>query len=140
MSRLSKGAFNVLILLGWTASVWADVAYTQSKWGDAVSGEFSDTTKWDTGIVPTKTATDVANGYIFNKAVDYTVFLDKAATLLAPGGRLVYSTCSNEPEENERQVEAFLARHPGFVLEKSDESIPFESGHDGAFAARFLRK
>ena len=64
--------------------------------------------------------------------------LDKAATLLAPGGRLVYSTCSNEPEENERQVEAFLARHPGFVLEKSDESIPFESGHDGAFAAALL--
>ena len=64
--------------------------------------------------------------------------LDKAAALLAPGGRLVYSTCSNEPEENERQVEAFLARHPGFVLEKSDESIPFESGHDGAFAASLL--
>jgi 16S rRNA (cytosine967-C5)-methyltransferase len=41
--------------------------------------------------------------------------LDHAATLLKPGGTLVYCTCSLEPEEGERQVESFLARHPGFV-------------------------
>ena len=65
--------------------------------------------------------------------------LDACASRVAPGGLLVYSTCSNEPEENEAQVTAFLARHPDFTLEESRESIPFESGTDGAFAARLKR-
>lgn len=38
--------------------------------------------------------------------------LDRATTLLAPGGTLIYCTCSLEPEENEAQVEALLARDP----------------------------
>ena len=66
--------------------------------------------------------------------------LDQAAKLVAPGGTLVYSTCSNEPEENDEQVKAFVARHPDFTLETTRESIPFESGLDGAFAARLIRK
>lgn len=65
--------------------------------------------------------------------------LDACAPRVAPGGTLVYSTCSNEPEENEAQVTAFLERHPEFSLEESRESIPFESGTDGAFAARLKR-
>ena len=65
--------------------------------------------------------------------------LDACASRVAPGGVLVYSTCSNEPEENEAQVAAFLARHPDFSLEESRESIPFDSGTDGAFAARLRR-
>ena len=65
--------------------------------------------------------------------------LDACASRVAPGGALVYSTCSNEPEENEAQVTAFLARHPDFSLAESRESIPFESGTDGAFAARLMR-
>ncbi|MFC7395806.1 RsmB/NOP family class I SAM-dependent RNA methyltransferase [Chelatococcus sp. GCM10030263] len=40
--------------------------------------------------------------------------LEKAADLVKPGGRLVYCTCSLEPEEGERQIEAFLARHDDF--------------------------
>ena len=65
--------------------------------------------------------------------------LDACAPRVAPGGLLVYSTCSNEPEENEAQVTAFLARHPDFSLEESRESLPFESGTDGSFAARLRR-
>lgn len=65
--------------------------------------------------------------------------LDACASRVAPGGVLVYSTCSNEPEENEAQVTAFLARHPDFSLAESRESLPFESGTDGAFAARLKR-
>ena len=65
--------------------------------------------------------------------------LDACAPRVAPGGTLVYSTCSNEPEENEAQVTAFLERHPEFSLEESRESLPFESGTDGAFAARLMR-
>lgn len=66
--------------------------------------------------------------------------LDQAARLVASGGTLVYSTCSNEPEENLDQVNAFLARHADFSLDTIRESVPFESGHDGAFAARLIRK
>ena len=65
--------------------------------------------------------------------------LDQVAPLVAKGGTLVYSTCSNEPEENLEQMNAFLARHPDFRLDASRESVPFESGHDGAFAARLVR-
>ena len=60
--------------------------------------------------------------------------LSAAAAHVAPGGRLVYSTCSNEPEENGARVAAFLAAHPDFAEESRRESIPHESGHDGAFA------
>ena len=65
--------------------------------------------------------------------------LDQVAPLVAPGGALVYSTCSNEPEENQSQVAAFLTRHPDFKLVETRESLPFESGTDGAFAARLER-
>lgn len=41
--------------------------------------------------------------------------LDHAATLLAPGGTLVYCTCSLEPEEGPAQIERFLAAHPDFT-------------------------
>ena len=65
--------------------------------------------------------------------------LDAAALRVRSGGRLVYSTCSNEPEENALQVEAFLSRHADFRLVASKESIPFETGFDGAFAAALER-
>lgn len=42
--------------------------------------------------------------------------LDAAAKMVRPGGRLVYSTCTFAPEENECQIAAFLARHPDFAL------------------------
>lgn len=49
--------------------------------------------------------------------------LAAAATLLRPGGRLVYATCSLLREENAAQVEAFLAAHPGFVLRPAGEIL-----------------
>ena len=78
--------------------------------------------------------------------------LESAATLVKPGGRLVYGTCSLLPEENEKIVEAFLAAHPEFhvvpaaaVLEKQGVRMPMEGaylrlyphvhGTDGFFAA-----
>ena len=66
--------------------------------------------------------------------------LDAAAPFVAPGGRLVYSTCSNEPEENGEQVAAFLSRHPDFAEVARRESLPFETGHDGAFACALERR
>ena len=64
--------------------------------------------------------------------------LDASAPLLRAGGVLVYSTCSIEPEENQEQVKAFLATHPGFILEASRQLLPTRH-HDGAYAARLRR-
>ncbi len=50
--------------------------------------------------------------------------LDAVCGYVKPGGRLVYSTCSILKDENERQIEQFLARHPDFVPEKLPETIP----------------
>jgi 16S rRNA (cytosine967-C5)-methyltransferase len=66
--------------------------------------------------------------------------LAAAARLVAPGGRLVYSTCSLDAEENERVVAAFLAGAGGaWRLGAQALSWPPESGCDGA-AAFLLRK
>ncbi len=47
--------------------------------------------------------------------------LDAAAEMLAPGGHMVYSTCTFAPEENEGAVMGFLARHPDFEVVPSAE-------------------
>lgn len=63
------------------------------------------------------------------------MILDATAALLKPGGRMVYSTCSMEPEENSRQVEAFLARHPGWRMLQAKQIIQRAGDEDGHFAA-----
>ncbi len=81
--------------------------------------------------------------------------LDRAAELVRPGGRLVYCTCSLEPEEGEAQIAAFLAREPRFTRDpvRPEEvggrgelidgngdlrTLP-SHGLDGFFASRLVR-
>lgn len=79
--------------------------------------------------------------------------LQNAARLVRPGGVLLYSTCTTEPEENEQVVEEFLRCHPEFSLEAAQRWLPEavcrdgflqtlphrHHGCDGAFAARLRR-
>jgi 16S rRNA (cytosine967-C5)-methyltransferase len=79
--------------------------------------------------------------------------LDNAARLVKPGGVLVYSTCTTEPEENEDIVRGFLSRHPGFRLDDARAFVnqdcvtqegfvgtfPHRHGMDGSFAARLVK-
>jgi len=58
--------------------------------------------------------------------------------LLKPGGTLVYSTCSLEPEENEKVVEVVLRKFPFLKLTEQQAVLPFRDGFDGAYAAKFL--
>jgi 16S rRNA (cytosine967-C5)-methyltransferase len=73
-------------------------------------------------------------------AENQRAILDGAAPLVKQGGRLVYSTCSLEPEENERQIQDWLARHPEFAPGESRRLFPPETRTDGAFAALLLRR
>ena len=72
-------------------------------------------------------------------AVTQRGILENALPCLKPGGRLVYSTCSIEAEENSELVEAFLADHPDCRLVATRESLPFRDDQDGAFAALIAR-
>ncbi len=58
---------------------------------------------------------------------------------LKVGGTLVYSTCSIEPEENERIVARMLQAFPFLELEAQRSVLPFRDGFDGAFAAKLRR-
>lgn len=58
--------------------------------------------------------------------------LRSAAELVRPGGRLVYSTCTFAPQEDEEAVAAFLEEHPEFVPEPMDAPW-FEAGETGHF-------
>ncbi len=62
--------------------------------------------------------------------------LNQAATKLKPGGVLVYSTCSLEPEENSEVVKQFLAAHQNFKLETERQLLPFADAVDGAYVAK----
>lgn len=81
--------------------------------------------------------------------------LDEAARVLKTGGILVYSTCTITKEENEKQVEAFLKRHPDFSLDEDlakalpnvsgikggmKQFLPHLDGVDGFFIARFIKR
>jgi 16S rRNA (cytosine967-C5)-methyltransferase len=80
-----------------------------------------------------------------------SAILDQAQKLTKPGGKLVYATCSLLNDENEIQVEAFLARHPSFQRIPITAPLPAalhgpylslsprQNGTDGFFAAVLVR-
>lgn len=61
--------------------------------------------------------------------------LDDAASMLTPGGRLVYATCTFSEEENEDTITAFLQAHPDFSLVKAMRLWPHTTKGEGHFAA-----
>ena len=80
--------------------------------------------------------------------------LSNAANYLKPGGVIVYSTCTIEPEENSEVVKDFLASHPDFMVDDASryisrdlvnadgfvETFPHKHNIDGSFAARLVKK
>ena len=65
--------------------------------------------------------------------------LDHSANLVRPGGRLVYSTCSIEPEENEELVLGWLKHRTDYRFVKAVKLIPGQRDTDGAYAALLVR-
>lgn len=68
-------------------------------------------------------------------AVRQGLILDSAARLVRPGGRIVYSTCTFSPEENENCVAAFLERSRNFELISQRRLYPHTSKGEGHFVA-----
>jgi 16S rRNA (cytosine967-C5)-methyltransferase len=68
--------------------------------------------------------------------VTQRTILHNALPCLKPGGRLVYSTCSLEHDENLGLINTLLEDHPDLTLHSTRESLPFRDQIDGAFAAR----
>jgi 16S rRNA (cytosine967-C5)-methyltransferase len=90
-------------------------------------------------------------------ASEQVAILHRAAAVVRTGGRLVYATCSSEPEENEAVIESFLSQHPGFAgIDLRDEhpstlapllddrgmlrTLPFAHGLEAFFAAALERR
>jgi 16S rRNA (cytosine967-C5)-methyltransferase len=85
--------------------------------------------------------------------VTQRALLENGARLVKPGGALVYSTCTIEPEENEAIITQFLAQHPEFQVDPADRFVhrdlvtpqgyvatfPHTHSMDGSFAARLLK-
>ena len=66
--------------------------------------------------------------------------LEHAAAAVADGGRLIYATCSSEPEENDRVVEAFLGQRRDFQREGAPfRTLPFRDGLEAFFAAMLVK-
>ena len=65
--------------------------------------------------------------------------LDCAAVMVRPGGRIVYSTCTFAPLEDEGSVERFLSRHPEFALVKDMRLWPHKVKGEGHYAAVLVR-
>jgi 16S rRNA (cytosine967-C5)-methyltransferase len=81
--------------------------------------------------------------------------LEQSADVLRPGGRLIYSTCSTEPEENDEVLDSFLRDHPEFEQRPAPplpdavrplvddrqrlRTLPHRDGLDGFFAAALLK-
>ena len=87
-------------------------------------------------------------------AAEQSRLLSAAAALVSPGGVLVYSTCTISPDENERQIDAFLRRHRSFSADDLQSeypawahpsaarhllALPHVQGSDGFFVARLRR-
>jgi 16S rRNA (cytosine967-C5)-methyltransferase len=80
--------------------------------------------------------------------------LESASGMVKPGGVLVYSTCTLEPEENEGVAKKFLGKHGEFVLERAESFVPRglvepegwlktypeKHGVDGGFAVRLKKR
>ena len=68
------------------------------------------------------------------------MILDAAASMLKPGGCLVYSTCTFSPEEDEKCIEHFIQSHSDYELIKMQRLFPHKVKGEGHFVAKLIKK
>lgn len=80
--------------------------------------------------------------FIDNMKTTQQEILQKYATMVKPGGKLVYATCSIFPSENQQQIQKFLSSEIGkdFTFAKDNKVLAHQSGYDGFYMALLERK
>ena len=81
----------------------------------------------------------LSTGEITRLAALQLQILEQASAAVRPGGRLVYSTCSIDREEDRAVVDAFLATHKDFTFVEEYLALPHREQADGAYAALLSR-
>jgi len=86
------------------------------------------------GVIRRKPEMKYRDEFDFDELVEIqTGILETGSSYLKPGGRLIYSTCTINPRENELMVKDFLERHEEFISEKEVKLSPFDNGYDGFY-------
>ena len=86
------------------------------------------------GVIRRKPEMKYRDEFDFDELVEIQKgILETGSSYLKPGGRLIYSTCTINPRENELMVKDFLERHEEFISEKEVKLSPFDNGYDGFY-------
>ena len=86
------------------------------------------------GVIRRKPEMKYRDEFDFDELVEIQKnILETGSSYLKPGGRLIYSTCTINPRENELMVKDFLKRHEDFISEKEVKLSPFDNGYDGFY-------
>ena len=86
------------------------------------------------GVIRRKPEMKYRDEFDFDELVEIQKsILETGSSYLKPGGRLIYSTCTINPRENELMVKDFLERYEEFISEKEVKLSPFDNGYDGFY-------
>ena len=92
------------------------------------------------GVIRRKPEMKYRDEFDFDELVEIQKsILETGSSYLKPGGRLIYSTCTINPRENELMVKDFLERHEEFISEKEVKLSPFDNGYDGFYMNKFKK-
>ena len=93
------------------------------------------------GVIRRKPEMKYRDEFDFDELVEIQKgILETGSSYLKPGGRLIYSTCTINPRENELMVKDFLERHEEFISEKEVKLSPFDNGYDGFYMNKLKKK
>lgn len=140
-------------------TIAADASQPMTQFAPGFDGVLADVPCSGTGVIRRRADSRwrKTESQILNLVPLQAEILHQGAQMVRPGGVLVYSTCSVEPEENVEQVIRFLANEPGFALDDMGQRLcaygltndalvdgamqllSNRHGTDGFFAARFVR-
>lgn len=86
------------------------------------------------GVIRRKPEMKYRDEFDFDELVEIQKnILETGSSYLKPGGRLIYSTCTINPRENELMIKNFLEMHEEFISEKEVKLSPFDNGYDGFY-------
>ena len=125
LKRIEEGAARLGLTSIETAA--SDGRVFRPEWADAYDTVLVDAPCSGLGIIRKKPDVRYKRADdLFTLPVVQTALLDNAARYVAPGGVLVYSTCTILPEENQNVADAFLSEHPDF--ERTPFRLPEPAG------------